>query len=62
VRLKLENLEDSAARDANPANLARGLRCLHPEKAADAIGGRIGHADQRAAEYIPIEADGLVEV
>ena len=68
LRLELEDLEHGAAGTANPADLAVGSahrersRRVDAEERPHAIGRRVGHADQRAAEDVPVKADELVEV
>ena len=64
LRLKLEDLDNAAARNADPAHLAAwGIDVrTNAEEALDAIGRLIGDADQRAAEDVPVEADGGIEV
>jgi hypothetical protein len=39
-----------------------GLRRVHAEERAHALGRRVGDADERAAEDVPVELHGLVEV
>src|SRR6185503_477224 len=60
--LKLEDLEDAAAGDANPADLACRPIVRHAEEGADALGWRVGDADQRAAEDVPVETYRFVEI
>src|SRR5687768_6827222 len=62
LRLKLEDLEHRAAGHADPTNLAAGCWCIDAEEGADPLRRRIGDADQRAAEYVPVKADERVEV
>src|SRR6185437_2417365 len=62
LRLELEDLERRAARHANPSDLARGRRTIDLEEGPDPFRRRIGHADERAAEDVPVEPDGRVEV
>src|SRR5205814_10052428 len=62
LRLKREDLQRPTARDTNPSNLAARLRAADAKKTADAIRRRVGHADQRATEDIPVELNRLVEV
>jgi hypothetical protein len=62
LRLELEDLEDRAAGDPDPADLAAGLVSLYPEEAPDPIGRRVGHAHQGTAEDLPVELHRLVEV
>src|SRR5215203_6104998 len=64
LRLEPEDLEDGAAGHPDPADLA--TRCLvivaDPEEAANTLGGRIGHANQRAPEHVGVELHEAVEV
>jgi hypothetical protein len=62
LRLKLEDFEDTAARHANPPDLARRRVVGDSEKSPHAIGRRIGDANERTAEHLPVEPHGLVEV
>src|SRR4051812_31762752 len=62
LRLELEDLEHRAARHANPPDPAAPLLALDAEERADAVRIRLGDADQRAAEDVPVEAHGGVEI
>src|SRR6185503_6790021 len=66
---ELEDLEHAAARHADPADLARRIDAgderrhrPHAEERAHAIGRRIGDADERTAEHLPVELHRAVEV
>src|SRR5437868_7086248 len=60
LRLEVEDLDDRAAWNAYPADLA-GTAARHAEEAGDAVGRRIRHANQRTAEHVPVEPYGAVE-
>src|SRR5688572_28236657 len=71
LRVKLEDLEDGAARHADPADLAPRFlgrlarrqrnRRRDAEERTDAVRRRISDADQRTAEHVPVELHGAIE-
>src|SRR4029453_17769811 len=62
LRCEVENLDHRAAGNPDPADLAGAARRVHAEEAAHALGGSVGDADQRTAEYLPPEAHRAIEI
>ena len=56
LRLEVEDLDHRAARNADPADLAGGAGHVDAEEPPHAVGRRVGDADERAAEHVPVEA------
>src|SRR5690606_27285943 len=62
LRLEMKDFEDRAAGHADPADLAAGSLAFHAEERLHAFGRLVGHANQRAAEDLPVELHELVEI
>src|SRR4051812_37491586 len=62
LRLERENLEDRPPRDPDPADFAAPLLPFDAEEGAHPLRIRVGDADQRAAEDLPVELHRALEV
>src|SRR4029079_16097680 len=62
LRVEREDLAPRAPCAAYPADLAAAVLPFHAEERAYPLRVAVGHADQRAAEHLPVEPDRPVEV
>src|SRR6187200_3263496 len=61
-RFERKNLEDTTARDANPANLAARRGPFDAEEGSNPFGRCIRDTDERTPEHLPVELHRPVEI